>query len=680
MGQIITNDDQFLLYDLQDEAFLGLTKKEIKKLPREFSKYYWNNNDMVLENIIDYCYKNFAFAAKFFLNVDLLPYQVVVLEEMFYKQFPMIICSRGFSKSFLLAVYAVLRSILVQGSRVVLIASSFRQSKFVFNYINDIYKKSHVLRSICGRANYPKFDVSACRFAVGLSNITALPLGDGQKIRGERGNCILADEFSSIDQEIFQVVVRGFGAVSLDPVSKVKEQARLLAMEKSGIDISEYENPDKGNQIIVSGTAYYQFNHFYEWYQRYLQIITCQNDKGKLRLIMGEDTTDEELNHLDTEQFGIIRVPCEAVPILDDSMLAQARATMTKSQFDMEYRAIFYADSEGFIPMSLIKAVSFFNRYPSMVSGSRAKRYIMGIDPAKKRDHFSIVLIELDEEEKRHKIVYCWATNEVKMKKSGEVSERQTYYAACAKKIRKLLAKFNVALIVMDAGGGGEAIADILQDSANLLEPTDQKIWEVDNLDQQLYEGRHILKMVASNTSWASSSNHSFRKSIEDFRLLFPILDSIAIEKDISANPEAYSRDFMSKLTKDSKTYNIDTLEGISEDIEEMKKEISNIIVTATPNGSEHFDLPKLANGGKGAGDARRKDRYSACLLAHYGIQFVLEEENEINIKLGGGTAEELSTQGGDNMLMYKGLVSGGVYRSGACGMVTKSGGGNVAY
>ena len=34
------------------------------------------------------------------------------------------------------------------------------------------------------------------------STVTCLPLGDGQKIRGQRANDIIADEFASIPRDI----------------------------------------------------------------------------------------------------------------------------------------------------------------------------------------------------------------------------------------------------------------------------------------------------------------------------------------------------------------------------------------------------------------------------------------------------------------------------------------------
>ena len=46
-----------------------------------------------------------------------------------------------------------------------------------------------------------------------------------RRIRGQRANDIIADEFASIPREIFENVVAGFAAVGADPVENVKRMA-----------------------------------------------------------------------------------------------------------------------------------------------------------------------------------------------------------------------------------------------------------------------------------------------------------------------------------------------------------------------------------------------------------------------------------------------------------------------
>ena len=670
--------ETFLMNEL-DTAYLELEKNEIARLPKQFKGLDFSTSDATSKSLVEYSYNNWIFAAKVFLNVDLLPFQGVTISELYNKPFYIIVASRGYGKSFLLAVYALLRAIFKQGSKIVIVSASFRQSMVVFNYIQDIFKRSMVLQQICGGSK-PKKDISMCSFKIGNSEIISVPLGNGDKIRGLRANCILTDEFAALPEEIFQVVVRGFSVVSLDPVGKIKAKYREKELIEAGVDLEILDEESDDNQIILTGTAYYQFNHFYAWYKKYLSIIECGNDLDKLRKVVGEEVTDEELKLLSPEKFGVMRVPHYSLPYgyMDEGIIAQSKATMTKAHFDMEFGAEFYADSDGFFPRSLIEGSTMFQKYSVKLRGDKGKRYIMGVDPARQRDHFSIVLVELDESgERRHKIVYAWATNESKMKKSGEVNENQTYYGACAVKIRQLLKRFNICLIMMDAGGGGRSVADYLRER-RFLKAGEQPIWEMDESSQNMYEGLHILKLISASSSWVKDANHSMRKSIEEFNLLFPIYDTIAIEAELNQFAAAQQNSIDKAINK-VRNAMLDTVEDVSEEVEEMKNEISNIVVTATGMGNEHFDLPKLTQPGqKTQKDRRRKDRYSACVLAHDGIQYVISEDVETNYEVAGGTADGLAQNSACGS-MYRGLPNNVTYvTQGDIQIVRKSGGGNI--
>ena len=71
----------------------------------------------------------FSFICKQMRNIDLLPTQALMLREMWNRKFPMLIASRGFGKSFILSVYAILRALLMPGRKVIIVGAAFRQSK-----------------------------------------------------------------------------------------------------------------------------------------------------------------------------------------------------------------------------------------------------------------------------------------------------------------------------------------------------------------------------------------------------------------------------------------------------------------------------------------------------------------------------------------------------------------------
>jgi hypothetical protein len=120
---------------------------------------------------------------------------------MWNKKFPMLVGSRGMGKSFILSVYPLLRALFMPRRKIIVVGAAFRQSKVLFEYMDTMH--------------------------IGDSTITCLPLGDGSKIRGQRANDIIADEFASIPRDIFENVVAGFAAVAASPIEKVKQRAQV---------------------------------------------------------------------------------------------------------------------------------------------------------------------------------------------------------------------------------------------------------------------------------------------------------------------------------------------------------------------------------------------------------------------------------------------------------------------
>ncbi len=168
----------------------------------------------------------FSFLVKQIFNIQLLPSQALILYELWNRKFPMLIASRGMGKSFILSVYPLLRALFMPRRKKTSIFSAFRQSKVLFEYMETIWNNSPILRDICDGNSGPRRDVDRCVMRINDSRVTCLPLGDGQKIRGQRANDIISDEFASIHRYIFENVVAGFAAVVDSPIEKVKQKAK----------------------------------------------------------------------------------------------------------------------------------------------------------------------------------------------------------------------------------------------------------------------------------------------------------------------------------------------------------------------------------------------------------------------------------------------------------------------
>ena len=297
----------------------------------------------------------FSFVAKELLNIEILPIQALMLEEMWNRKFPMLIASRGFGKSFILSLYSILRALLIPGRRIVVVGAAFRQSKVLFEYMSTMWRNAPLLRDIVGTTGGPRSQVDMCRLTIGESTVTCLPLGDGSKIRGQRANDIIADEFASIPRDIFENVVAGFAAVSASPVENVKlEAAKKKAIELGSEFTVEEKKATKTNQIILSGTAFYDFNHFADYWKRYKSIIESKGEDKKLREVFkGEVPSD-----FNWKDYSVIRIPFELLPngFMDAGQVARSKATVHSGIYQMEYGACFTTDSQGFFKRSLIES------------------------------------------------------------------------------------------------------------------------------------------------------------------------------------------------------------------------------------------------------------------------------------------------------------------------------------
>lgn len=585
-------------------------------------------------------------AAKLFLNLELFPFQLVVLKTLWTKRLPMFIACRGGGKSFLLAVFACLKAILNQGTRVIIVGPSFRQSKVVFNYIIDIWNKSSVFRSMTGSGRHagPKMDVDQYHINIGDSKIIAIPLGDGSKIRGLRGNIIIVDEYSMVPESILNVVVKGFGVVSRDPVTKVKENALIRLLKQKNMwddDIKQAViDQNQMNQIIYAGTAYYEFNHFFRDYMIWKAIIISRGDREKLLRKMGflrerygyEYDVPESISWKD---YAVIRLPFDVLPpgFMEQEYLDSLSASMNTSQYQMEYCTIFLKDSKGFYRRSLIKSVTTdiplqlptgeeIQFHPSLI-GINNCQYIMGVDPAAESDNFAIVVIEVHGNHRR--IVYAWATNKKdfnKRRQDGQV-KGYDYYSFCARKIRDLTKLFNIIRIEIDAFGGGTAVGGCLMNK-DLLDEKEIPIYEIIEdkekpTDNEL--GSHILHYVKATTDWNSDANHKMKADFENKRLLFPLFDTVSID--------------LAKAEDGIMDRTFDNMEDNLLNIEDLKDELTNIILTRTATGKEHFSTPEkrelIPDSGRKKVTRLRKDRFSALLMANaYANKMVLEQMGDV--------------------------------------------------
>lgn len=615
--------DDSELDQLYESAWMGFDTSKIK-IPDELKHVVSGDEHRGLA-LARYLRRpeNFGFLCSYVFNIKLMPFQLAIIKELWTHPFPMLIASRGGSKSFTLALYSMIKAFLKPDHKVVMAGAGFRQSKHLFEYTKAIWSRAPVLRSLCRGTGSdhqgPHRDIDRCTMQICDSRITFLPIGTGGTIRGERAHTLGVDEFSVLPLEIFEVVLKGFTSTSSDPVtSAIQEGVNALMEEKYGVIIEK--DRTNINQSIISGTCDYDFQHFANYWKRYKQIIESKGDPNTLSSL----GLDENMNYKD---YTVIRIPFDLIPkgFMDASAISSAKATMMSSSFKMEYACIFSKDSEGFFKRSLIDSCVIDPHAPegtfpedaevfeARVLGNPERKYVYGIDPASEKDNFTIVILELHPSHSR--IVYCWSTNvkEHKAQVRAKLTKENNFYAYVARKIRQLMKTFPPVKIGCDSQGGGTHVREALYDKAHMLEgelpilpiPSDDP--KKPN-DTDLMAGLHIVEYVNfAKADWVVEANHGLRKDFEDKVLLFPFFDTASLEMAAMEDEQ---------LEKEGKLL-YDTLESCIWEIEELKAELATIVETKTAAQSRsRWDTPeiKLPNSKKGR---MKKDRYSALLIAN---------------------------------------------------------------
>jgi hypothetical protein len=425
--------------------------------------------------------------------LKILPMQHLALKELWWRQFPMLVATRGYGKSFLLAVYALLRATFTPGAKVIVTAAAFRQAKQVFETMERIWHGSPVFRSLVnsgptkGRNNGPRRDIDRVEFVIGDSLITGLPMGNGEKIRGLRANYILTDEVAAINEEVYAVVVQGFASVTADPVGNVKDSARQRFLKRLGMWSEEMDAQERkrvrGNQSVLSGTADYQFNHFCKYWRDYKAFIESRGDRKKLEEIF-KGPVPEDFNYRD---YAVIRLPYDLVPhgYMDGKTIARAKQITNSGQFAREYGAVFQLDSEGFFKRSLILRCEvgrpenlFPPEFPSAggkvvftaaTRGRPDRKYVYGVDPASERDQFAVVVTESGP------TTAASSTAGPPRRATTEEAQEEAGRGARLLPLRRPQAPrpdegFPCERMLVDAGGGGVALREAFRDKDKLRE------------------------------------------------------------------------------------------------------------------------------------------------------------------------------------------------------------------
>lgn len=307
-------------------------------------------------------------AAEELCGLILSDHQKVGLIQLWNHPLPLLNWSRGMSKTFLAALYFLLRAILFKGVKIGLIAPSFRQEKEIIEKMNEI-------RDISAERGYTLLAKSITKFVVGSndayvrftngSRIECVPIGGSQKggtSRGKRFHIVFVDEYAFLDESIITRTAKPFLNVkSRNPIRYGKH----------------YQN-----QLIIASSSWFKENHFYKMIESYQEA----NAQGSDRHVVS--------------QFSILDFQPTTDYNLDWESITENMRTMPRADFEMEYLNIFPSISTPILGIKSIKMMFDSIKTDSIqveTHGERGREYIIACDPAEVMggDNACIIVMKL---------------------------------------------------------------------------------------------------------------------------------------------------------------------------------------------------------------------------------------------------------------------------------------------
>jgi hypothetical protein len=560
--------------------------------------------------------ENITFTTNLIGGVDLFPFQHLAIKSMLETDYFLGIWSRGMSKSFSTAIYAFLDAIFNQGVQIGILAATFRQSKMIFEKIEDIARKPEAaFLGQCITKKSKKND--QWTLEIGDSKIIALPLGDGSKLRGFRFHRIIIDEFLLMPEHIYNEVILPFLSVVQNPTEREKVRKledELIAQGKMK-EKDRYQWPN--NKLIALSSASYKFEYLYKVYETFEDLILNGIPEAR------KDNSKRVIMHFSYD------VAPKA--LYDQNLINQSRQTMSQSQFDREFNAIFTDDSSGYFKTSTMADCTVPDgEAPCLeVSGDRDSKYLLSFDPSwaesESSDDFAIQVFKLNDNTQTGTLVHSYAMPGLKMQ------DHINYF-------HYLLTSFNIVCIIGDYGGGVQ-----FMQAANASEQFNQadiKIEEIiadfDNIEnyqegllnaknQYNLKEKKICILRKPTSDWIRRANELLQANFDHKRIQF---GSRPLE-------ENYHKQIKAKIPIDTLTFipnqkeiisnsgpakMIDFIEHQHDMVNYTKNQCALIQVSSSPQGSQTFGLPSNLKRQTGP-NKTRKDSYSALILGNWMIK-----------------------------------------------------------
>lgn len=562
---------------------------------------------------------NLAFTFEMLCGMKLMPFQEIILKGLFARDNCLFVGGRGVSKSTLIAIFSILYSIFYPDKKICIISANFRSARRILEAAEKmVNSKKGVLLKQCF-PNQMRRNNDIFRWILpNQSEIFALPLSNGDGLRGTRANCVCVDEGLLISKEIQETILRPFLTVKQD----FREEAEMKRAEDLLIAKGVITEADRisfpKNKYCVFSSASYEFQYLYEMYQQWIDLIYHPE---KIEVEKG----DKKPTYL------VVRASYESLPangIMDLTQINSAKANGGENTeyFKREYRALFSKTGEGYFSAGkLHKCTIPLYDYPTVqLMGEKDAEYILTIDPsyseAKTSDHFAMAVYMLIPQQRKIILVHSYAVA------GGSIKDHHAY-------LSYIIKFFNIVFICMD-GSGIEFVHGFNESVIAKENNLNLKFLDVDFCSdtylEEISKAKNQYNLSGGRIVYGQyPTAHSNRLMNEHLQTQIDS-EKIWFASSLGANEKEVKKYDGFKLPLIPKN-KFDTEIGLSEFIsyqdewiEATKNQTAVIECRASVLGSLSYDLPQVLKRETGVNRVR-KDSYMCLALAAWGARHFYE-------------------------------------------------------
>lgn len=426
--------------------------------------------------------------AEDYLHLKLRLFQKILLVMMFWSTTFVMISARGLGKSFLSAVYCVIRCILYPGTRVAIASGTRNQS------INVLEKIMYELMPLSAelRAEIKDCKVNGTNAVIAFNNSSTIKVVTASDTaRGQRCHVLLLDEFRMISKNTVDTVLRKF--LTLRRLPRYSE----LTEEEKAV---EY-NKEKNLTLYLSSAWFKDSWSFVKCFDAFKAMM----DSSRRQFVCGfpyQLSIREGL--LDPE-------------LVEDEMSEQ---DFSEVKWSMEMEAMFYGSDEGsffdFDSISKNRKI----KYPWLPDNDAA---ILGNSPLVKipiKQNGEIRILSADIALMSSKVNNNDATaifiNQMVPTKAGRYINNIVYAESCeglrtddqALRLRKLFDEYNCDWIVLDCAGLGLGVYDCL--AKDISDPDTGEIYPAISCYNNSEMASRCASMNAEKVIWAIKASAQF--------------------------------------------------------------------------------------------------------------------------------------------------------------------------